>query len=688
MAGVFIFIVSRQALEETTATRVPRALAAMELLRHSERFVASGPALLNAATADEIGNEIAAKNAELASIRRLLTDLRGTDNLTPMVMEIEVTIDNLVGNLDDIGTAATQKNQAISYRTALLHNAYGAARAFAKIWSARFAAVQKQVGELERSAAQKADPQRLDEIDQAMLAMLPLDQLQRRAADSFQTLVGAAETEDPSELARLKTSSEDALRDIEGLVSGVDLDTATALFPQLKQLGDASLGSGGLFAVKQSELKATADGRRLIEENRRLANRLSDAVQAFVTVSRGQMQASARGAVETQTTGGLALGAIALLSLISSVLIVWLYVGRNILRRLSGVSAGVAAIAAGRRDVVVDQRGADEVAAMGRAVEVLRQNAVERDALLIERAGATERLEQQVEERTAELRDALNQQLATAEVLQVINNSPGNMTPVFETVLKKAAQLCDVDSGILWVYDGTRFHAAALHAVPQAYEDYVRDPVEAPVFADLRDGRDVVHVPDLVDSDLYRAGDPLRRAVVDLRRARTGLNIAIRKNEELLGVINVCRDQVRPFSQAQIDRLTGLAAQAAIAVENARLITETREALDQQTAAAEVLQVINASPSDLAPVFDAVLANAMRLCDAAFGMMRSYDGERLKTIAALGLPDAYAQFLRDNPQSPAAGTVVALLVQGAPFYHAADAAGEFSRREAGLASPR
>ena len=260
----------------------------------------------------------------------------------------------------------------------------------------------------------------------------------------------------------------------------------------------------------------------------------------------------------------------------------------------------MAAIAAGRRDVVVDQSGADEVAAMGRAVAVLRKNAVERDALLIERAGAAERLERQVEERTAELRDALDQQLATAEVLQNINNSPGDMTPVFETVLEKAARLCDIDSGILWVYDGTRFHAAALHAVPPAYRDYVENPAgEAPLFADLRRDKDVVHVPDLAASDLYRAGNnagnKLRRAVVDLRRSRTGLNIAIRKNEELLGVIAVGREQVRPFSEAQIARLTGLATQAAIAIENARLLSETREARDAAERALGDLKTAQAS---------------------------------------------------------------------------------------------
>jgi two-component system NtrC family sensor kinase len=165
--------------------------------------------------------------------------------------------------------------------------------------------------------------------------------------------------------------------------------------------------------------------------------------------------------------------------------------------------------------------------------------------------------------------------------------------------------------------------------------------------------------------------------VIELRRQRTGLNIAIRKNEEPLGVIAVGREEVRPFSEAQIARLTGLAPQVAIAIENARLITETHEALEQQTATAEVLQVINSSPGDLAPVYDALLQRAMRLCDAAFGLLRRYDGEYLRAVGMRGVPDAYARFL--NPQSPTAGTAVAQLVEGAAFYHSPDAAAEAVR---------
>jgi signal transduction histidine kinase/transcriptional regulator with GAF, ATPase, and Fis domain len=440
-----------------------------------------------------------------------------------------------------------------------------------------------------------------------------------------------------------------------------------------------------LFAIRKADLEATSDSRRLITENTSLSNRLSDAVRALVSLSKWQMDTAARRAFAAQRAGSVALAGTVVLSLLSSVLIVWLYVGRNIVSRLAHLSAAMAAIAAGRRDIGVNHEGADEIAKMGRSVEVFRQNAIERDALLAERAGEAERLERQVAERTAELRDALDQQLATAEVLQVINNSPGNMTPVFETVLEKAARLCDIDSGILWIYDGTRFHPAALHAVPPAYRHYIENPAEeAPVFTDLRRGKDVVHVPDLAGS---YAENKLRRAVLDLRRSRTGLNIAIRKNEELLGVIAVGREQVRPFSEAQIARLRGLAAQAAIAIENARLLADLRqrtndlqESLSYQTATAEVLQIVTSSPHDLKPVFEAILDRITGLCSADAGNLWLYDAGSFTPVAVRNPDPEAVALLLNNPFQPGPLTALCQAAQTKAPVHVPDIAADDAYR--------
>ncbi len=247
-----------------------------------------------------------------------------------------------------------------------------------------------------------------------------------------------------------------------------------------------------------------------------------------------------------------------------------------------------------------------------------------------------------------ETREALEQQTATAEVLGVINAHPGDLAPVFEALMDRATRLCEAAFGDLWIYDGTKFRMAAVRGAPPEFAEFLaRAPETAGSAAHRRllAGDRLVHVPDLTNDEAYRSGNPMRRAVVELGGARTLLAIPLHKETTLLGVFSVFRQEVRPFTDKQIALVENFAAQAVIAIENTRLITETREALEQQTATAEVLGVINSSPGDLAPVFDAMLEKAMRLCDAETAHLLRFDGTYFSRAASFGVPPGFDEIL-------------------------------------------
>jgi signal transduction histidine kinase/putative methionine-R-sulfoxide reductase with GAF domain len=266
------------------------------------------------------------------------------------------------------------------------------------------------------------------------------------------------------------------------------------------------------------------------------------------------------------------------------------------------------------------------------------------------------------------LHEALEQQTATAEVLQVINASPGNLAPVFAAVLDKAIQLSQSEFGVFNAYDGECFHAVPSRGVDPRLVEYLRAPIRTrPGLALYRmvQGEDVVHIADITDDDAYRSGDAGRRAVADLGGARSQLMAALRKDGKLLGAINIYRQEVRPFTDAQIALVRSFAAQAVIAMENARLLTEQREALAEQTATAEVLQVINASPGRLEPVFDAIIGKAMHLCQAEFGGLTTYDGD------AFHLYEEFSGW-KPEPIVPDPGSALAQLLGGSAFVHVPD----------------
>ena len=293
------------------------------------------------------------------------------------------------------------------------------------------------------------------------------------------------------------------------------------------------------------------------------------------------------------------------------------------------------------------------------------------------------RLFDEVQARTREATEALERQTATSEVLQVISTSPGELEPVFNAMLEHAIRTCQAGFGNLFLREDAAFRAVAVHGDSEYIRGFQLDPIvpdhPGTPLDRLAKTKEVIHVADIREEEAYFRGFRPLRALAEVGGARTLLIVPMLREDDLLGAIAIYSKEVRPFTDKQIELVKNFAAQAVIAIENTRLLNELRESLQQQTATADVLRVISSSAGELDPVFHAMLDNATRICEANFGVLFRFDGEKYEFAAEVGASPEFSEFLRRRgPFLPVPGTHLYRVAQTKQISHTADYAADAS----------
>ena len=301
-----------------------------------------------------------------------------------------------------------------------------------------------------------------------------------------------------------------------------------------------------------------------------------------------------------------------------------LVLARRMVTPIQALQAGAARIGAGELEQRIDVRTGDELEALGNQFNSMAAQLKESYA----------GLERKVDERTNELKESLERQTATADVLKVISGSPTDTQPVFDRIAERAATLCGANFGVVTRFDGELIHMVAFYGATHEADEaihaiYPLKPGSANLAARVIRDRAPAQIADVLLDPQYAQKDAAREVGF-----RSTLGVPLLREGRVLGAILVARPEAGPFPERQIGLLRTFADQAVIAIENVRLFNETKESLEQQTATSEILKVISSSPTDVQPVFEAIVQAGLKLFSGAAVGVTLPIGDKVHAVAA------------------------------------------------------
>ncbi len=672
-AGVAIYSFRQlgDVLDRIAAKRVPAALASQELSRHAERIIAAAPALLSAITPNELGEQSNKIRAEAQALTEQLESLedRGADSVAVSSMRSSISRLRInLGQLDELVADRIVVSDRKRDRLRYALNVHNEGQSLLRPW------IEIVDGEIAQSRRAINDPAaRTDEraaaairLSQSMSTFQSLQRVQFLVSSVSDRLHQIAASDEANSARVLVFRIQQALGEAKRATAGLDARLQPLLTTRLDEFRSYVDGADSIPDLRSRELAFVAQAQHHLSENTVLSKDLTEAVDRLVSTAKRDIAQANQEALSVRRLSSVVQIAAVALSLVSSILIVWLYVGRRIVRPLNSLSEGMLAIARGNLRAPVEASGADEIAEMGRAVEVFRRNTLERDELLAEKAQAAERLEQQVKERTAELAEALEYQSATGDVLDVIGRSPTDVQPVFQRIAHSAARLCQARFCNVFQFDGQLIYFVASHGL-QADERHTIEvlypvpPGRASVAARVIQDRKIEEISDIdIDPD-YQHG-PIIKSI----GYRSIVGVPMLKDGQPIGAIVVSRTRAGHFPARQIALLESFADQAVIAINNVGLFEEVQErtralarSVAELKALGDVSQAVN-STIDLETVLSTIVAKAVQLSDTEAGTIYVFDeaSQEFRLHSTYGMDEALVGSIKSRPIRVGQGTVV------------------------------